>query len=84
MRCDGATTLGPTSLRSTVVRPTCGTDGEIRQGDGLQWEVRAVNGAPGLVVRARGIPLAVVVIDGRRGRVRDVWVVADPAKLTGW
>jgi hypothetical protein len=59
-------------------------DGETRQGDGLQWEVRAVNGAPGLVARARGIPLAVVVIDGPRGRVRDVWVVADPAKLTGW
>jgi RNA polymerase sigma-70 factor (ECF subfamily) len=46
--------------------------------------VRSVNGTPGLVARSGGIPLAVIALDIRRGRVREVWVVADPAKLGGW
>lgn len=62
----------------------CDGAGALRSMEGERWEVRSVNGAPGLVARSSDIPLAVVALDIRRGRVREVWVVADPAKLGGW
>jgi RNA polymerase sigma factor (sigma-70 family) len=48
-----------------------------------------VNGGPGLVVGARGRPIGVVSLTVVAGRVREVDIVADPAKLgalrsAGW
>lgn len=50
----------------------------------LRFEVRSVNGGPGLVASRSGVTVAVIVLAGRAGAVEDVWVVSNPDKLDGW
>ena len=40
-----------------------------------------LNGAPGLVVRARGRPVVAILIDTDGERIRSVFAVANPDKL---
>ena len=50
----------------------------------VSWESRPVNGAPGLVGRRGGRVVAVVVLSATAGEITDVWIVANPGKLTHW
>jgi RNA polymerase sigma-70 factor (ECF subfamily) len=43
-----------------------------------------VNGAPGIVLRSGGRVAAVLAVHPRRGRITDLWVVANPDKLRHW
>jgi len=50
----------------------------------LELAARSVNGRPGLIGRRDGRVVAVIALDGSRGRVREAWVVTNPDKLTAW
>jgi hypothetical protein len=53
-----------------------------RLGDELTLE--SVNGRPGLALRKSGHPVAVVAVTAAGDRVTALWIVLNPAKLTGW
>ncbi|MFJ4253549.1 hypothetical protein [Microbacterium sp. NPDC090003] len=44
----------------------------------------SINGDPGLVALAGGRPVATVCASQRGGRVAELWIVCDPAKLANW
>ena len=48
------------------------------------WELRSVNGGPGLVGSRSGRVVVVAVLSGIVGDVTDIWIVANPEKLRRW
>nr|BFE74001.1 hypothetical protein GCM10020092_073020 [Actinoplanes digitatis] len=46
--------------------------------------VESVNGRAGLALRRDGRAVAVVAVEVAGGRVAVLWVVLNPAKLSGW
>ncbi len=50
----------------------------------LSWELRSVNGGPGLVGSRSGRVVVVAVLTGIVGDVTDIWIVANPEKLRRW
>ena len=50
----------------------------------LSWELRSVNGGPGLVGSRSGRVVVVAVLTGSVGEVTDIWIVANPEKLRRW
>ncbi|KQR51307.1 hypothetical protein ASF88_19275 [Leifsonia sp. Leaf336] len=50
----------------------------------LSWELRSVNGAPGVVGSRSGRVIVVAVLSGIVGDVTDIWIVANPDKLRRW
>lgn len=47
-------------------------------------EPHSVNGRTALVCREEGRVVGIVSVDGRVGRVTDVWIVRNPEKLAHW
>lgn len=58
--------------------------GVAERAPGLTLARVVANGEPALLAHAGGRALAVVALGLRDGRVADLWVVRDPAKLRGW
>ena len=57
----------------------------LRRMPGLRFDVQAVNGREGVVLRAgEGPPLAVATAAVRAERVHRIWVMRNPQKLTAW
>jgi len=52
--------------------------------ESVRLDVCSVNGLPGVRASRGGDVVAVIALSGRVGDARDVWVVADPAKLGHW
>ncbi|WP_295123301.1 hypothetical protein [uncultured Leifsonia sp.] len=50
----------------------------------LRWELRSVNGGPGLVGSRSGRVVVVAVLVGAVGDATELWVVANPDKLRSW
>jgi len=74
-----------------ALRPIVGPDkvarfllGLLRKEPGTDVVEEDVNGSPGAVVRIAGATVAVVGVDVRGGRVRDLWLVVNPDKLRTW
>ncbi|MEV4619478.1 siderophore-interacting protein [Asanoa sp. NPDC049573] len=51
---------------------------------GTELTVEAVNGRAGLALRRGGRAIAVIAVRAAGARVATVWIVLNPAKLTGW
>ncbi|MEV6850772.1 RNA polymerase sigma factor SigJ [Actinoplanes sp. NPDC051411] len=71
---------------STVARPITGRAQVARYAVGLPlagqvFEERPVNGRPGLVARRDGVIVSVLAFGVTGDRIRDIWVVRNPAKL---
>jgi RNA polymerase sigma-70 factor (ECF subfamily) len=45
---------------------------------------RTVNGQPGLVAQHEGVTVTVFAFDVAGGRIRNIWVIRNPAKLRPW
>jgi RNA polymerase sigma-70 factor (ECF subfamily) len=45
---------------------------------------RTVNGQPGLVAQHEGLTVSVFAFDIAAGRIRNIWVIRNPAKLRPW
>jgi RNA polymerase sigma factor (sigma-70 family) len=45
---------------------------------------RRVNGQPGLVAQHEGVTVTVFAFDVAGGRIRNIWVIRNPAKLRPW
>jgi len=51
---------------------------------GRELSVAGLNGAWGIVVRAGGSVVAVIVASARDGLVDDLWAIVAPSRLAGW
>jgi hypothetical protein len=51
---------------------------------GTELSIESVNGRAGLALRRAGRVIAVVTVEVVRARIATVWIVLDPAKLSGW
>ncbi|HEV7711778.1 MAG TPA: siderophore-interacting protein [Asanoa sp.] len=51
---------------------------------GTELTIEAVNGRAGLALRRGGQALAVIAVKSAGARVAALWIVLNPAKLTGW
>ncbi|MEV8213287.1 hypothetical protein [Leifsonia sp. NPDC077715] len=51
---------------------------------GLRFDVRSVNGRPGLLATRGGRPVAVLAFDGAIDGIEHIWVVTNPTKLEHW
>lgn len=79
-------------LVSAAVEPICGAENVARclldvhrRLPGMVLEQSTVNALPGLVARDRtGRAAAVVAFGADSGRVRRLWVMRNPEKLTTW
>ena len=52
-------------------------------GGGVSFQIEAVNGLPGAVMRVRGVVYGVMAIDVRDGKIQNVYLQINPAKLPG-
>jgi hypothetical protein len=51
---------------------------------GAAVTVESVNGRDGLALRQDGTVLAVVAVSATAGRITNLWIVVNPAKLRHW
>ncbi|MGO4592248.1 hypothetical protein AB4Z18_00365 [Leifsonia sp. 2TAF2] len=76
--CGPAASGGGIAAALTLLRRALGDPSSLR------FEVRSVNGGPGLVASRSRVTVAVIVLAGRPGAVDQLWVVSNPDKLDGW
>ncbi|WP_328471349.1 siderophore-interacting protein [Actinoplanes sp. NBC_00393] len=53
-------------------------------GGGADLTSESVNGTPGLALRRAGRVVAVAAVQPAGDRIATVWIVLNPAKLSGW
>jgi RNA polymerase sigma-70 factor (ECF subfamily) len=83
--CDGGGSVpavpgsirGATDVADLVADLLCGRPG-------TELTIEAVNGRAGLALRRGGQALAVIAVKSAGTRVAVLWIVLNPAKLTGW
>jgi hypothetical protein len=51
---------------------------------GEELTIESVNGRPGLALRRSGTAVAVLAATVEEERITALWIVLNPAKLTGW
>ncbi|GIF51745.1 RNA polymerase sigma-70 factor (ECF subfamily) [Asanoa ferruginea] len=68
---------GATDVAALVADLLCGRPG-------TELTIEAVNGRAGLALRRGGQALAVIAVKSTGARVAVLWIVLNPAKLTGW
>ncbi|MET0414884.1 MAG: FAD-dependent oxidoreductase [Actinoplanes sp.] len=57
---------------------------DVPRGPGAAVTVESVNGRAGLAVRRDGRVVAVIAVRTAAGRVEELWIVLNPAKLRHW
>ena len=66
----------------------CGAVGryliDVLGDDDVDVVVESVNGMPGIVLRREGVVVGVLVLQVRASRVHEVFMVANPDKLSSW
>ncbi|MEV6825188.1 hypothetical protein [Amycolatopsis sp. NPDC051102] len=78
--CDGGG-FGPVHGAEDVIRLVMTSLGGPPGGE---LTVESVNGRAGLALRRASRAVAVVAARTAGSRVAELWIVLDPAKLTGW